>query len=79
MFDFTDDDHRDLAKTARAAVGKVMISGYKESPLMNELYHDWFKVSFKSKKNNIVNTKVQECIWTNYDPYTAHGQLAIKI
>ena len=73
-FDFTDDDHRQLAARLHRIEGKEMISGY-DCNLMNELYGDWHKVKFPIKRNNIrsniVNgsgTIMQETIWMNYVP-----------
>ena len=73
-FDFTDDDHRQLAARLHRIEGKAMISGY-DCNLMNELYGDWHKVKFPIKRNNIrsniVNgsgTIMQETIWMNYVP-----------
>ena len=43
-----------------------MVSGYN-SELYNDLYHDWRKVEFPKKKNNIRSSEVQEVIWMNYD------------
>lgn len=73
-FDFTDDDHRQLAARLHRIEGKTMISGY-DCNLMNELYGDWHKAKFPIKRNNIssniVNgsgTIMQETIWMNYVP-----------
>lgn len=73
-FDFTDDDHRQLAARLHRIEGKAMISGYNCN-LMNELYGDWHKAKFPIKRNNIrsniVNgsgTIMQETIWMNYVP-----------
>lgn len=73
-FEFSDDDHRQLAERLHRIEGKAMVSGY-DCPLMNELYGDWRKVKFPIKRNNIrsniVNgsgTIMQECIWMNYEP-----------
>jgi DNA adenine methylase len=66
-FDFTDQDHQDLAMILNNIKGKAMISGY-ECNLMNKLYQNWRKIFFPIKKNNIRNGKVQEVIWMNYDP-----------
>lgn len=64
-YEFTQNDHRELAMVLHSIVGKAMISGY-DSPLMRELYHDWTMVIFPKKKNNIRSGEVQECIWMNY-------------
>ncbi len=65
-FEFTNEDHRELASQLHSIEGKAMISGY-DCPLMNELYGDWCKIKFPVKKNNIRSSKVQEVIWCNYD------------
>lgn len=43
-----------------------MISSYN-SELYNDLYHDWRKVEFPVKRNNIRSSEVQEVIWMNYE------------
>lgn len=67
-FEFTDDDHRNLAEKLYSIQGKAMISSY-DCGLMNELYTEkgWRKVKFPVKKNNIRSGKVQEVVWMNYD------------
>ena len=50
-----------------------MISSY-DCPLIQELYSDWYQVTFPSKKNNIRSSLVQECVWMNYTP--TEGQLS---
>jgi len=78
-YDFTDQDHIDLAKILHGITGKAMISSY-ECKLIKELYEDrgWFKVKFPPKNNNIRSGKVQECIWTNYNPETIQQQIKLK-
>lgn len=66
-FEFSDDDHRKLSEKLHTIKGKAMISGY-DCNLMNELYGDWNKVKFPTKKNNIRSGDVQEVIWMNYQP-----------
>jgi DNA adenine methylase len=69
QFEFTNNDHIDLADLNKKALSKVMISSY-DCALMNELYppHLWKKIKLKQKMNNIRASKVQECIWVNYEP-----------
>lgn len=64
-YEFTDEDHIQLSEKLHSIKGKAMISGY-DCSLMNELYHDWRKVKFPIKKNNIRSGEVQEVIWMNY-------------
>ncbi len=66
-FEFSDDQHRELAMKLHNIEGKAMISGY-DCPLMQELYGDWYKVLFPVKKNNIRSGYVQEVVWCNYKP-----------
>ena len=67
LFEFTDEDHEALADKLHHIKGLAMVSGY-DCSLMNALYHDWNKVKFPVKKNNIRSGEVQEVIWMNYEP-----------
>lgn len=73
-FEFSDENHRDLADKLHKIDGFAMISGY-DCALMNELYHDWHKILFPVKKNNIRSGDVQEVIWCNYDPQKRGSRL----
>lgn len=64
-FEFTTQQHIDLAEAAHNMEGYGMISSY-ESDMYNELYADWTKIKFPKKKNNIRSGEVQEVIWFNY-------------
>lgn len=66
-FEFSNDQHCELAKRLHSIEGKAMISSY-DCPLMQELYGDWTMIKFPSKKNNIRSSEVQEVIWINYKP-----------
>lgn len=66
-FEFSNDQHRDLAKRLHDIEGYAMISSY-DCELMQELYEDWNMIKFPIKKNNIRSSEVQECIWINYTP-----------
>lgn len=66
-FEFSEEQHRDLARRLHAIEGKAMISSY-DCPLMQELYGDWTMIKFPVKKNNIRSSEVQEVIWINYKP-----------
>lgn len=66
-YEFTDDNHRELAELVHNIKGMAMVSGYNCN-LMDELYGDWYKTEFPIKKNNIRSSEVQEVIWTNYKP-----------
>jgi DNA adenine methylase len=63
--EFPQNKHIKLAELNHKLKGKVMISGY-DSKLYNELYSDWTKISFPSKKNGIRTKEVQEVVWFNY-------------
>lgn len=64
-YEFTKNDHIDLADQLHNIKGKAMVSGYN-SDLYDELYKNWNKVMFPIKKNNIRSSEVQEVIWINY-------------
>lgn len=64
-YEFSDDQHKELAEDLHNIEGYAMISGY-ECKLMDDLYHDWTKVKFPVKMNNIRSGKVQEVVWFNY-------------
>ncbi len=66
-FEFTADDHEELAEMLHNVEGYVMISSYN-SLLYDVLYYDWEKVKLPVKKNNIRSSEVQEVIWMNYEP-----------
>ncbi|MGH1339276.1 MAG: DNA adenine methylase [Aureispira sp.] len=70
--DFTEKDHRDLAKILNLIKGRAMVSGYNGS-LMNELYtkRGWTATKLKNQKfSNLTRKELaeekQEWIWTNY-------------
>lgn len=65
-FEFTTEDHINLAKRLHEIKGLAMVSSY-ESDLYDSLYHDWTKIKFPSKKNNIRSSEVTEVIWINYE------------
>jgi len=67
QFEFTDENHRQLSEKLHSIKGMAMVSGY-DCTLMNELYNDWYKVNFPTKKNNIRSGDVNEVIWMNYNP-----------
>jgi len=66
-FEFTDENHFQLAEKLHQIKGMAMVSGY-DCSLMNELYGDWYKINFPTKKNNIRSSEVNEVIWMNYNP-----------
>lgn len=66
-FEFSDQDHEELAEKLHSIKGLAMISGY-DCTLMNSLYSDWDKFLLTKKKNNIRSGEVQEVVWVNYEP-----------
>lgn len=66
-FEMSDDEHRKLATQLHSVKGKVAISGY-HSPLMDELYWDWFCLDAPVKNALSVKKPRQEVLWTNYHP-----------
>lgn len=66
-FEFSEEQHRELARRLHTIEGKAMISSY-DCPLMQELYGDWEMIKFPKKMNNIRSGEVQEVIWINYKP-----------
>lgn len=77
-FEFTKEDHIELAKALHNIKGMAMVSSY-ESDLYNELYADWRKVKLPVKKNNIRSSEVQEVIWMNYHKKSNHDYFLDKI
>ena len=74
-FEFSQQDHEELADILHSIKGKAMISSY-DGPTMQRLYGDWRIFRFPIKFNNIRSTQVQECIWMNYD-YEQTQQLSL--
>lgn len=66
-YEFSEEQHRDLARRLHTIEGKAMISSY-DCHLMQELYRDWTMIKFPVKKNNIRSSEVQEVVWINYKP-----------
>ncbi|RMF79371.1 MAG: DNA adenine methylase [Chloroflexi bacterium] len=66
-YEMTDEDHRALANLLHTVKGQVAISGYR-SPLMDELYADWYCTEAPAKKTHSVKTMRIEVLWTNYVP-----------
>jgi DNA adenine methylase len=66
-FEMTDDDHRELAAVLHSVQGLVALSSY-QSPLMTELYGDWYAIEAPAKMAHSVKSLRQEILWTNYHP-----------
>jgi DNA adenine methylase len=65
-FEFSQADHICLSDKLHSIDALAMVSGYN-SELYNDLYHDWTKITFPTKLNNIRSGEVTEIIWINYD------------
>jgi len=65
-YEFSREDHIDLAERLHRIKGLAMVSSYR-SDLYDELYADWRRVEFPTKKNNIRSSEVKEVIWMNYE------------
>ncbi len=68
-FEFTIEQHTQLANRLSNIKGLAMVSGYN-SKLYDELYSGWNKIELPVKKNNIRSSEVQEVIWMNYNQPT---------
>lgn len=68
-YEMSDTEHRHLAEALHAVKGMVAISGY-ESPLMSELYQDWYCVQAPSKRIHSSKQPRIEWLWMNYPPQT---------
>ena len=65
-YELTDADHRALATTLRALVGKVIISGYACEMYDRDLYADWHRVERRALADG-ARERV-EVLWMNYQP-----------
>ena len=64
-FEMQEDEHIELASLLRACLGKVAISGYRNS-LMDRLYRDWRRFDAPAKACHSTKTLRQESVWMNY-------------
>lgn len=62
-FDFTEENHIELANYLHELKGMVMLSGY-ESELYKDLFPDWLLLKKKGRTDNSSKSK-QECLWLN--------------
>jgi DNA adenine methylase len=60
----TDDEHRELAASLRAARAAVVLSGY-DSPLYAELYGDWHPLELDGLAGNGTDSARTEVLWSN--------------
>lgn len=68
----TEDDHRRYAAAAHACAGAVLVSGY-DSPLYDELYADWHRVTREvtvssSARPGTTSGRAVEVLWCNREP-----------
>lgn len=75
-FEFDTTKHILLSEKLHSIKGYAMVSSYN-SKLYNDLYKDWNKIEFPSKKNNIRSGSVSEVIWVNYDVSKKVKQLSL--
>lgn len=73
-YEMTDDAHRELSATLHGVKGRVALSSY-ESPLMDELYGDWYCTKAPPRTVHSVKQKRVELLWTNYRPHSSVQQL----
>lgn len=68
QFEFTDEQHAELAEVLLHCKAHVAISGYS-CPDMDDLYRDWHKSEAPAKRiNSSVKGGIRtECLWTNYE------------
>jgi DNA adenine methylase len=66
-FEFTLEDHQQLAWHLHRVKGYAMVSHY-ECDLYDNLYSDFNKIRLPVKENNLRVGPVQEVIYTNYKP-----------
>lgn len=60
----TDDEHRELAASLRAARAAVVLSGY-DSPLYAGLYADWHRLELDALAGNSTDAARTEVLWSN--------------
>jgi DNA adenine methylase len=60
----TDDEHRELAASLRAARATIVLSGYG-SPLYGELYEGWHRLELAAMAGNGTDSTRTEVLWSN--------------
>ncbi|MHA1593930.1 MAG: DNA adenine methylase [Candidatus Baldrarchaeia archaeon] len=63
-YEFSETQHKRLAKLLRSVKGLVAISGYR-SPLMDELYEDWIRIDAPTIAHSVKESRT-ESLWINY-------------
>jgi DNA adenine methylase len=64
--EYTDNDHRELAKMLNSVKGLVALSGYR-CGLLDELYGDWRRVDGPERTAHSVKTPRREALWSNFE------------
>ena len=64
-YEYTDEDHRNLAKVLHSVKGSVAISSY-QCDLMDDLYNDWLRIDGPTKLIHSVKSERTESLWVNY-------------
>jgi len=62
QFEYSDEQHRELASALHDVEGTVILSGYP-SDLYNELYGDWRQELKSGQKDNALKRDTTECLW----------------
>lgn len=65
--EYTDDQHRLLAKTLGGIQGKAMVSGYR-GELYDDIFSTWMRIDDDPKYAHSAHAERQESIWINYTP-----------
>lgn len=74
-----DDFHTELLTAAKEAKHAfIAISGY-ENDLYNEILNGWHVTKSPENRTNTGKVPRVEVLWTNYDPNTVNGQIAMDI
>lgn len=61
-YEYSDDQHRELARLLHEVTGTVVLSGYP-SALYDELYADWRRIDKPGQKDNAPQRDTTECLW----------------
>jgi DNA adenine methylase len=76
-FEYTDDNHRELAQLLKSITGMIVISGYP-SELYNSLYQDWHKIERPGQKDNAPQRDTTECLWLSPNIHTIQKEMKLR-
>lgn len=65
--EYTDDQHRLLAKILKGIKGKAMVSGYR-GELYDDIFGTWLRIDDEPKYAHSAHAERQESVWINYTP-----------